>query len=447
MYFRSLAILFVLMTSFTLGCQGGKAENSQCDPNAPPPYNQCKQTAECPSGQTSINGRCQIPATGCDVGFIEVDGTCQPSSLECPAGEHLEDGACVIDQLAVTLVSQTACWMPETGAARVIVQYTARDEAGRNLATTTDTSNDSGLQARFFVNNQPMDVEAQLSSDSELLNSDLVVSLVLDASGSMLEHTPPAFTPMKNAAMDILRETQNAWAQTSSQFDWRLMWFDYALYTPMENMAGEPWTVDDIAHIPEPQQDANTAFTALYKAVNKMVGIHKDLYDSGVAAGPRDQHVMLIFSDGGDNQAHVDNPKLSEEQNLNNMLFWKKEGGAATDLAGVKNNVASAPNLRTFVIGFGSFFDGSHTQSLKDIASSGRGQYFFGADATNLNQLFRDVQTEFVTLQTLGAEVPLAPDTYTFSLLVKHPLSGSEGRKDFEIEAGPSLGECTDTVQ
>jgi von Willebrand factor type A domain len=409
---RVIATVLMTMLLFALGCEGGKSKSISSKPQD----------------------------NNCSLGFTEINGVCTPNSLTCPPGAHEENGRCVTDQLNVTLVGQSACWIPETGAARVIVQYTAKDESGRNLGENTTAVNP--LEASFFIDNRPMDSEAQLSSDSELLDSDLVVSLVLDASYSMLQHTPPAFEPMKSAAINILEETQALWAQTESRFDWRVLWFDYALFSPALNMAGEPWAIGDIAHIPAPEKGT---FTALYKAINRMVDTHQDLYNDGIAAGPRDQHIMIVLSDGGDNQAHVDNPNLFEEQDNGKMLYWQKQGGEATSLAEVMTNVGSLPNLRTFVIGFGNLFGTSHAQSLKDIAQAGNGQYFFGADANNLEQIFRDVQSQFITLQTLGAEIPLAPGSYQFTLLVRHPVSGSEGRKEFELEVGPILGECTKT--
>lgn len=441
MYFRAPIILSALMVLFALGCEGGKPHDKKCDADARAPYGQCPQTLRCPSGQTLINGQCQTQVGEvCAPGYTKVDGNCQSRSFACPPGEHEEGGECVVDRLTVELVSQSACWVESNEATRVIVQYAVRDENGRNLATAPASANGDELPANFFINEKPMDVEARINSGSELLNSDLVVSLVLDASYSMLTHEPPAFEPMKAAAMSILRETQNLWAQTEgSDFYWQLLWFDTLISTPTENMAGEPWTIDDIARIPEPP---GKTFTALYKAINKMVATHRELYESGVAAGSRDQHVMLILSDGADNQWYVSNEAESEKRNLDNMLFWTREGGAKTSIEQVIANLQATPYLRTHVIGFGSFVDSDLQQNLKDIASAGRGQYFFGIDTDTLSELFRAVQTEFVTLQTLGAEVPLPEGEYRFSLEVTHPQTGAEGSKDFTITAGAETGTC-----
>lgn len=442
MYFRAPVILSALMVLFTLGCEGGNPNNKICDANAPAPYNKCAEaTAPCPAGQTFVGGQCRIPAN-CPAGYTKSESGCQPRSFACPPGEHEDEvGDCVTDELTVELSSRSVCWVEQSEATRVIVQYTVRDQEGRNLATTLDTTGSRELPASFFINGAPLDVEAQISSDSELLKSDLVLSLVLDASYSMLTHEPPAFEPMKRAAVEILRETQTLWAQREgSQFHWQLLWFDRLLNIPTENMAGESWAIDDIARIPDPTKGA---YTALYKAINKMVATHEAMYERGIAAGSRDQHVMLILSDGADNQWYVENAEEAEERNID-MLYWTREGGAATDIDEVKANVQSTPYLRTHVIGFGSSVDSDSglQQSLKDIASAGRGQYFFGVDTNTLGELFREVQTEFVTLQTLGAEAPLAPGEYTFSLIVEHPESGAEGTTEFTVTAGSEVGAC-----
>ena len=434
--FRVLAALSTFLTFFILGCEGGKPKDTICDPSAREPYDHCTATQQCPTGQIFLNGECRVPSGGCDINFTEIDGVCQPTTLECPPGEHEDSGLCVADQLDVALLSRPACWIPATGAARIIVQYTVKDESGRNLVTGEEQT--ENLMTTLFVDGKAMDLEAQLSSDSELLKSDLVLSLVLDASYSMLKHQPPAFEPMKDAAQDILHETQALWAQTSSDFYWQLLWFDSALYRPLDNMAGEPWSIDDIAVIPDPVEGT---YTALYKAINKMITTHQQLYDANIAAGPRDQHIMLVLSDGDDNQAHVDNSDLYNEESVN-MRYWRKEGGGTTDLSQVQSNLSKASFLRTFVIGFGSLVDEDLAQTLKNLADSGGGQYFYGANANNLDELFSAVQKEFITLQTLGVEVPLAPDEYTFSLVAKHPQSGSEGREDFTLQVGPELGEC-----
>lgn len=439
---RVLITLPLLFSLFALGCEGGKSKG-ECYADASAPYDQCEH--QCPDGQTLVAGQCQVPDQGCPAGYTESGGECVLSSFDCETGQHEENGECVADQLTVELVSQSACWIAATGAVRTIVQYTARDESGRNVASTSGAEPNTSLSAGFVVNDRPLDIEAQLSSDSELLNSDLLVSLVLDASYSMLQHEPPAFEPMKEAAMNVLNETQSMWMQTASNFYWELLWFDSALFTPLENMAGEQWEIGDIAHIPAPVEGT---YTALYKAINKMVDKHAELREQGIAAGPRDQHVMVIFSDGMDNQSHVDNSALYEEKSQD-MLYWAKQGAGKTSLQEVLDKVDNVENLRTYVVGFGEIVgaDGGHKQALQDIATRGGGKYFFGAETGELGALFRDVQTEFVTLQTLGAEVPLAPGQYTFDLVVKHAASQSQGSKSFEIAAGPGLGECEEPAQ
>jgi UDP-N-acetylmuramoylalanine-D-glutamate ligase len=183
----------------------------------------------------------------------------------------------------------------------------------------------------------------------------------------------------------------------------------------------------------------------LWKAVDYTISVHEELYANNVAAGARDQHVMLVFSDGEDNHSYFDNSaeRYSGTGDLNGLLHWTFEGYPSTRIQDVKTRLADVPNLRVYVIAFGQQLGEQGKKDLKSLAEQSRGQYFFGSDSSTLGQLFSSVAREFITLQTLGIETPLEDGKYEFSLRTKHRASGAEGRRNFSLTVSEeALGTC-----
>lgn len=349
------------------------------------------------------------------------------------------------DQLSVEIVSQSSCWNPENGATRLILQFITRDEAGNALDPELDANQEpTALASQIYVNNRPTDVESLLNRDSELLKSDLAMSLVLDSTYSMLIHQPPAFIPMKAAAVDLLNNIQEAWAANDASFHWELTWFNDVIFRPATNNRGAAWSINNINDIlPSSSGD----YTGLWKAVDYTIGVHKELYANNIAAGSRDQHVMVVFSDGEDNHSKVfDNSaeRFSGTGDIGGMLYWTYRGYKRTDIQDIKMHLATLPNLRVYVIAFGKGLEEEGKQDLRSLAEQSRGQYFFGSDSNNLGQLFNSVAREFITMQTLGIETPLLDGKYEFSLRTKHIASGAEGSRNFSLNVSEtSLGACT----
>ena len=430
----------VVFSLLMLGCEGGKSPGVGCNGNSP--YSQCDDAPKsCPNGQEWLDGKCQTPNTACPLGQHRQNGECVDDGLACDAGEHQEGDQCIADQLSVEIVSQSSCWNPENGATRLIMQFVTRDESGVALDPELDANQEpTALVSQLYVDNRPTDVESLLNRDSELLKSDLALSLVLDSTYSMLTHEPPAFEPMKAAAVDVLTGIRDVWAANNAQFHWELTWFNEVIFRPAPNNSDEPWSIADIANLPQP---AAGDFTGLWKAVHNAIGIHQELYDNDIAAGSRDQHVMVVFSDGADNHSYFNNSNASGTGDLNGLLYWTYKGYPSTDVQDVQSRLSEFPNLRVYVIGFGEQLEESEKQNLRDLADQGRGQYFFGSDSNALGQLFDSVKREFITMQTLGVETPLRDGEYNFSLRTQHIASGAEGRQDFSLEISEeSLGPC-----
>ncbi len=439
--------LNILWLVFLAGCEGGKSRGEDCSRGnlSSSPYGQCETAGPkpCPAGQTSVGGVCQAPGGGCDLGFHLENGQCVADGLACGEGEHQEGDRCVVDQLTVEIVSENACRNPENGATRLILQFVTRDQAGVALDPQVDANQEpSALDSQLFINDRPADVESLLSRDSELLKSDLAVSLVLDATYSMLQHNPPAFEPMKAAAVNVLQELQQLWTANDSLFHWELTWFDELIYRPAPNNRGTPWSIEDTAKIPSPKQGQ---FTGLWKAVHYGIGVHEALYSEQIAAGPRDQQVMIVFSDGDDNHSFFANDDEAHRGNGNlaEMLFWSFTGYPKTSIDDIKARLAENPQLRIYVIAFGDQIGEDGRAKLQELAQLSHGQYFAGSDSNNLGQLFDSVKKEFITMQTLGVETSLDLGQYEFSLRTKHLPSGAEGKRDFMLEVGAQLPECS----
>lgn len=440
----------IMLCGFILAaCQGGKSPGVACAGQSP--YSSgssgCQQQPtpnNCPTGQVWRDGRCQTPGISCPIGEHLQNGVCVKDGLACSPGQHQEGDRCVADQLSVEIVSQSSCWNPENGATRLIVQFITRDESGAALDPEVDANQEpTALASQIYVNDRPTDVESLLNRDSELLKSDLAMSLVLDSTYSMLRHEPPAFAPMKAAAVDVLNGIQEAWAANDARFHWELTWFNEVIFRPTTNNRGAGWSINNINDIPQPSPGD---FTGLWKAVDYTIGVHEELYANNVAAGGRDQHVMIVFSDGEDNHSYFDNSaqRYSGTGDLGGMLYWTYQGYPSTRIQDVKTHLAAVPNLRVYVIAFGQQLGEQGKRDLQGLAEQSRGQYFFGSDSSTLGQLFNSVAREFITMQTLGIETPLQDGKYEFSLRTKHIASGAEGSRNFSLNVSEaSLGACT----
>lgn len=392
-------------------------------------------------GNTGGGGVVDQGKPSCDEGYHSENGLCVRDSLICPDGQHAEGDQCVDNLLSVQVASQSLCRVERNGATRFIVQFVARDENGQLVDPQLNAESEpTQLASELYVDREAVDVESLLSRESNLLQSNLALSLVLDSSYSMLAHNPPAFEPMKEAAVAILRDTQNMWQNINSDFHWELAWFNEYIFRPALDAGGNPWSIDSIYRIPAPEQGT---VTGLYKAVQHMAEVHADLLAQGVAAGQRDQHIMIVLSDGKDNHSFFDNSSYKNEGNADG-IHWTSFGAPSTSLADLQVALAAVPQLRTHVIGLGNSVDSAE---LEAIATAGNGNYFYGSSSNTLGELFDDVRKEFVTMQTLGVEVPLQPGQYEFSLRTRHVRTGAEGREYFTVDVGPEMAACVDPVE
>ncbi len=328
-------------------------------------------------------------------------------------------------QLTV-IAPPTVAWSGINGRTQVIMQFSARDDAGAPLG-----AEDFDVELR--VDDRPVDVESLLNQSAEELGVNLYFSMVLDSSFSMTQHNPPAFEPMKAAARDSYQQVLDLWATRPGDTRFSLIWFGDEINQSQFNVgAARGWLPDDILAIPTP---ADGAATKLYSAVAAMAGHLKNEYDSGVFNGPRDQYVMLVFSDGADNLSFFDNSGSIADQTLvtTTGASYRQFGTPATTLTEATQAIAGHPRLTTHVIGLGAAIN---SDELRAIAEAGGGVFQSNPSSTNIAELFRRVMNEFTTIQTRGANIPLPPGDYQMSLIVRNRNTGETARHDFSIRAG-----------
>jgi hypothetical protein len=125
--------------------------------------------------------------------------------------------------------------------------------------------------------------ESVLDRDSEELDLDVLVQLVLDASFSLEQFNPPQFSRMLDGAEDLVQTGEQIWSDRGGTFDWSTVWFDELISRPDAALTSE----FRISDIPEP---APGNFTKLYSAISNAIELSTDLAGEGIATGPRDRH-------------------------------------------------------------------------------------------------------------------------------------------------------------
>ncbi len=309
------------------------------------------------------------------------------------------------------------------GKTSVIVQFVVRDSLGR-------PGEEDDVTVELLIDGDALDEESLLEGTSQKLDSDMLLYLVLDASYSMLLHTPPAFDRMKQEARTLVATGTSMWANRQGQFLWRVIWFDEKLKVSPD-ISSSNWTAADILAIPEPS--SGTA-TKLYGAVDFAAKQMAFTYASGIAAGQRDRQVMVVLSDGKDNYSYFNNGGTPTDTTLPNGRPYAVRGYGSVNLDGLITTIESNPQALVYVLGLGSDVDDAELQA---IADAGNGRYFKDDSGSDVNSLFDSVATELTTIQTFGAEMPLPAGNYTFEVVVQATSDmGKSARKSFQFHAG-----------
>lgn len=311
---------------------------------------------------------------------------------------------------------------PLRGTTTVVVQFVARNSRQVPLG-------EADIDVTLGIDGRPIDVEGLLSQDSETLRTNLHLTLVLDASYSMLQHDSPAFAPMLSSAKRTLGSGSNLYADRPGDFEWDIIWFNDLIYRPLESTASLRWSMGDVERIPSPLQGS---FTKLHAAVSEAIDIsaaHADEYGSG----PRDQHLIVTFSDGADNYSWFGNAEIGGQSTLDPDRQYRYFGAAPISRQQVEQKLQANPEVRMHVMGLGSQVNDAELESL---SKAGDGQYFKNLDASKVDTLFDQVIQEFTSVQVHGATVPLRPGQYTFEVVVR--AGKSKGTYKFKFQGGDS---------
>jgi hypothetical protein len=353
-------------------------------------------------------------------------------------------GGGAADTLSLELSGEpTVSFDTAIGTTTVLVDYLVRDSEGVLV-------DERDLDVRMFVDGEQLGVggrfsESVLDRDSEELDLNVLVLLVLDASYSLQQFSPPQFSPMLNAAQNLVDMGERVWRDRGGAFEWNIVWFDELISRP------DPDHADTfrIANIPPPEPGN---FTKLYSAVSNALVLSATLLREGIAGGPRDRHVLVVFTDGLDNLSSFDNPDVHREGVLRNGDPYPRVGWRATGLDDLLGEIVSQPtypaNLTVHTIALGRSCSSSapsgpcfDEQALAEIAQVGFGQAL--VSSRNVSDLFDEIQKEFTTLQSSGAVMALDAGEYEFRLVAERRNRRASGELRFRFRAGAEDGLAT----
>ena len=319
-----------------------------------------------------------------------------------------------------TTSDPTVTYNQATGKTTAVVQFIARDSRGNPLEA-------GDVTVTLLVDGMPVDNEALLQEDSVELSSSIHLGLVLDASYSMLLHSPSAFAPMRAAAKNAIDEGLALYDGRPGTFTWSVSWFNETLAGPAAQ--GRTWQPADLLTIPEPGPGTATKlFAAVERQAENMLVRH-----ATTANGPHDHHVMIVLSDGADNYSWFDNSTFTTTGVTSSGAPYDVTGWGATDVNSALDAIAAHPNLTVHVLGLGSSVQDNQLQPL---VTAGGGRYLKNPSSSQLGALFESVTREFATIQNQGATIPLPPGDYEFTLRVRAAVGGNRDDYTFRFHAG-----------
>ncbi len=288
-------------------------------------------------------------------------------------------------------------WRADRAATDVVLKFVARRADGTPLSA-------ADVDVQMLIDGLPLDSEAILRADAQAQSVDLMYTMVLDATRSMLLHTPPAFEPMKQAAQKSVRTAAQLWSQRPGVFAWTVNWFDDYVYRPAER-----WPDEALLGIASPD---DASFTRLYAAVDYALDdLPARRQDAGVG---EDAHlVMVIFTDGHDNHPAW-NPTEPRDDLVQPEVGHAYHRVAWPSIAGPRllEKIRATRNLTVHTIGMGTDIDEA---ALRSLAQAGNGIYVNNGRGASIEALFARVTREFTTLQSSGATIPNPAGDHEFT--------------------------------
>lgn len=306
-----------------------------------------------------------------------------------------------------------------SGKTTVVLEFLVRDSAGRSVDPTTAT-------LRRFVNGQPADVESVPNFQDTKLASSLRLGLVLDASYSMTTWQPPAFQPMKQAALSTVQSIRTQFATwNSGTFASYPSWFqDKYVCDPSST------SMPDSAILDIPTPAAGDA-TKLFSATAQMVDQMKQMYAANPAWTSSDHFAVVVFTDGYDNYSWYDTSSAAATSYPATGGSFSCAGTGPMALADLVAKLQAFPQLRVHVIGLGNQIK---TSELSAIASASHGRFVSNPDSGQVTSLFEEITREFTTIRRDGITMPLPPGDYDYVEQVN--VAGATASVKFRFHAG-----------
>ena len=274
--------------------------------------------------------------------------------------------------------------------------------------------------------------EGGQSLDEENLSSDLHVTLLLDASDSVVD--AELFDQMKASAEELLRQGATQWEERPGEFSWQVIWFNQWV-----SAAEGEWQLEDIADIPPPPEDFD-GFTRLYSAMEFALRSAETARDNGIADGDRDNHLLAVFTDGRDNISGLDSqePPVPSGTTSSGATFSTFATTAITRTQ-LERQMQNRPWLQVSLLGFGNNID---SEELDALATAGGGTVFEGND---IERLFSRAQRSFEILQTVGFRLPFNPgEPHIWELEFKVKGINREAKIKMDVERTSQTPECED---
>ncbi len=304
-----------------------------------------------------------------------------------------------------------------SGKTTVLLDFLLRDAQGASVDPAT-------TKLQRLVNGKAADVESVPNFLDTTLASNLRLGMVLDASYSMTQWSPPAFEPMKKAALDTEETVRKSFATgNAGTFGALVSWFqDQVVCSPAVPVSNGLASID----IPAPKPGDSTK---LYAATARMVDRMKALYDAIPAPSTTDHFSMIVFTDGDDNYSWHDDSSVPSYAVGGNGVSCG--GTTPMTLSELTAKIKAFPALRVHVIGLGNVIKGT---DLSAIATAGRGRFVSNPDPSKVSTLFSQISRELTTSRRDGITMPLPPGDYDY--VEEVTLNGMTARVKFKFHAG-----------
>ncbi len=308
---------------------------------------------------------------------------------------------------------------PATGKTAVVLDFIVRDAAGNSIDPAT-------TQVRRLVDGRVADVESVPDFKDTKQAADLNLGLVLDASYSMTTWTPPAFEPMKKAALDTVQAIRGEFAATSTgTFTYSLGWFqDQYLCAPSSPTMPDGAVLD----IPTPNRGDATKYLA---ATSAMIDRLKAQRDAAPETGRQANYALVLFTDGWDNYSWHDDSAIAPKSYPALGGSFACAGAGPTDLDAVLGRIRSFPELKVHVMGLGNEIKATE---LRALSTAGHGRLVTNPDSKQVAALFAEIAKEFTTVRRDGILMPLPPGTYEYAEEVT--VGAQLARVRFRFRAG-----------